>query len=186
MGGERIYYRTYEEMYVDQVGEVLRYVRRNVRNNDMAVEDLTQEVFLVAYQQWETKVRNHPNIPGYLKKVAKNKMKKWFEQQSRFYMDDPELIEREALRTGADGKPDAYQMVEFLSSAEQTVPQKDLQMLRCYYEYGYKSSELSKVCGITESNFKIRIARMKEKLRNSMKIWIFLPLLAVTWTMAQF
>lgn len=184
MEGERIHYRTYEEMYVGQFDDVVRYVRRHVRHNEMAVEDIMQEVFLVAYLQWETKVRDHENIPGYLKKVARNKILKWFEQQSRFYPDEQELLEWEAFQKGSSGKPDAYQMVEFYSSAEQTLPEMDLQMLRGYYEYGYKASELSPVWGITESNFKMRIARMKAKLKKSMKFWAFI-LCVVVWTSSR-
>ena len=185
MEGERIRYRTYEEMYVGQFDDVIRYVRRYVRNNEMAVEDIVQEVFLVAYLQWEIRVRNHENIPGYLKKVARNKILKWFEQQSRFYPNDSALLEWEAFQEGASGRPDAYQMIEFYSSAEQTLPKQDLQMLRSYYEYGYKASELSPVLGITESNFKMRIARMKAKLKKSMKFWVLMPLCVVVWTMSR-
>lgn len=186
MGGERICYQTYEELYINQFDDIVHYVRRSVRNNEMAVEDLTQEVFLVAYQQWETRVKDHPNIPGYLKRVAKNKIRKWFQQQSKYYSDAPELIEWEALRGKADDKPDAYQMVDFISSAEQLVPKMDLQMLRCYYEYGYKSSELSKTMGITESCFKIRIARLKDKLKKSMKMWMLMSVCIAVWTMSRF
>lgn len=182
MEQDRIYYQTYDEMYINQFDEIIRYVRRSVRNNEMAVEDLTQEVFLVAYLQWETKVRNHENIPGYLKKVARNKILKWFEQQSGFYLDAPEMMEWESYVSETSGKPDAYQMVEFFTVAEQILPAMDLYMLRGYYEYGYKASELSTAWGITESSFKMRIARMKEKLKKSMKFLVFMPFIVTLMT----
>ena len=47
-----------------------------------AAEDVTQEVFLVAYQKWQ-EVRRHPNQKGFLLLTAKNKLKKWYEQQGK-------------------------------------------------------------------------------------------------------
>ena len=38
-----------------------------------AAEDVTQEVFLVAYQKWQ-EVRRHPNQKGFLLLTAKNGM----------------------------------------------------------------------------------------------------------------
>ena len=44
-------------------------------------------------------------------------------------------------------------------------------MLGFYYEYGYTSRELAKEMGITESCFKIRIARMKKRLKLRLAGW---------------
>lgn len=167
---------SYEEMYESQYKRVQHYIRRNICNDDMSVEDLTQDVFLVAYQQWETVVRDHPNIPGYLTVIAQNKIKKWYEKQSRFYPGDPDMITLEAQKRKHEGGVDPYEMVEIYSSAEQVISSHNLNILRHYYEYDYKASELSEQLGITESCFKIRVARMKEKLRKAIKLYLFLTL----------
>lgn len=168
-------YSSYEEMYKVYYDTVYKYVRRIIRNNEAAAEDLTQEVFFVAYEKWET-LKVHPNIPGFLMLVARNKAKKWFEKQSRFYLDEEKVME---LVTGDDNidETDAYKMVDLYSSVEHTLSDKDLEILRHYYEYGYTSSEMAKRLGITESCFKVRIARMKQKLKNSMKVLIFFAIL---------
>lgn len=173
MGGEKERYNTFEEMYANQYDNILNYVRRTVRNNETAVEDLTQDVFFVAYEKWETVVEKHPNIPAFLTLVAKNKIKKWFEKQSRFYLDDCQIIEYEAFAERPENEIDAYQMVEFYSAVEHTLSGNDLLILRHYYEYGYTSSEMAKKLGISESCFKIRVARMKEKLKKSMSVLVF-------------
>lgn len=176
MGGEFAYFNTYEEMYESQYDKVHNYIKRTIRNHGEAVDDLTQDVFFVAYQKWGT-LRNHPNIPGFLTVVAKNKIKKWFEKQSRILVDDTEAFDTIAQEDGLCDNMDAYQIVDFYSTVEHTLSDKDLQILRHYYEYGYTSSEMAERLGITESCFKIRVARMKKKLKNSMKV---LMLLAVS------
>lgn len=174
MGGESKRYDSYEEMYESLYLSVLKYVRRMIRNNDTAVEDLTQEVFFVAYQKWDTVLKDHPNIPGFLMVVARNKIKKWFEKQSRIQLDEVETLDLFLQgEEGGDGI-DAFNMVDFYSSVENTLSDRDLNILRHYYEYGYTSSEMAKRLGITESCFKVRVARMKEKLKSSMKVLIFM------------
>lgn len=173
MGGEVEFYNTYEEMYESQYDNVLNYIRRTVRHNEAAVEDLTQDVFFVAYQKWED-LRKHPNIPGFLIVVAKNKIKKWFEKQSRLYVDEVETLDLIVHGDSVQDSLDAYQLVDFYSSVENTLSDQDLKILRYYYEYGYTSSEMAKSLGITESCFKVRVARMKEKLKSSMRTSIFL------------
>lgn len=167
---------SYEETYGSQYRKIYLYIRRNIHNDDMAVEDLVQDVFLVAYQQWETVVRDHPNIPGYLMTIAQNKIKKWYEKQSRIYLNDSELLDVMVQKERAGGGIDPYEMAEFYTSAEKTLSKKEVHLLRCYYEYGYKASELSEEMGVTESCFKIRIARMKEKLRKSMNTMLLLAI----------
>lgn len=166
---------SYEEMYKVHYDTVYKYARRIIRNNEAAAEDLTQEVFFVAYEKWET-LKVHPNIPGFLMVVAQNKAKKWFEKQSRFCLDDEKLMELITMDDNID-ETDAYKMVDLYSSVEHTLSDKDLEILRHYYEYGYTSSEMAKRLGITESCFKVRVARMKKKLKNSIKILIFFALL---------
>lgn len=173
MGGEN---RSYESIYMEYYDVIYRYVRRMIRQNETAVEDLTQEVFFVAYQKWDT-VKNHPNIPGFLFVVAQNKIKKWFEKQSRFYVDDEETLELATFEE-TPSETDDYGMIDLYSSMEHTLSDKELNILRHYYEYGYTSSEMAKRLGITESCFKVRVARMKQKLKDCISISIVLAVFA--------
>lgn len=66
--------------------------------------------------------------------------------------------------------------MDFYSSVERTLSNRELNILRHYYEYGYTSAEMAERLGISESCFKMRIARMKEKIKSSMKILAFLAM----------
>lgn len=169
MSGVNNFDGSFEKMYKAYYDLIFNYVRRCVHHNETAVEDLTQEVFCVAYEKWEM-LQEHPNIPGFLTLVAKNKIKKWFSRQDKFYVDDEELLDLMSDDAQDEKAPDAFGMVDFYSTVENTLSNRDLTILRHYYEYGYTSAEMAKKLGITESCFKVRIARMKEKLKSSMKI----------------
>ena len=75
MSGERNSFDNFEELYTNCYWLVYRYVRHMVEKDLAAAEDVTQEVFLVAYQKWQ-EVRRHPNQKGFLLLTAKNKLKK--------------------------------------------------------------------------------------------------------------
>ena len=82
MSGERNSFDNFEELYTNCYWLVYRYVRHMIEKDLAAAEDVTQEVFLVAYQKWQ-EVRRHPNQKGFLLLTAKNKLKKWYEQQGK-------------------------------------------------------------------------------------------------------
>ncbi|MDO4331414.1 MAG: sigma-70 family RNA polymerase sigma factor [Eubacteriales bacterium] len=173
MNGEKNDYGSFEEMYESQYPGIHHYVQRMIRHNEAAVDDLTQEVFFVAYEKWKA-LKTHPNIPGFLTLVARNKIKKWFQKQRRADLDSTDLMDMMIYEEGPADELDAYQIVDFYSSLEHMLSGQDLNILRHYYEYGYTSSEMAERLGITESCFKARIARMKEKIKSSMKMMLFL------------
>ena len=82
MSGEKNSFDNFEELYTNCYWLVYRYVRHMIEKDLAAAEDVTQEVFLVAYQKWQ-EVRRHPNQKGFLLLTAKNKLKKWYEQQGK-------------------------------------------------------------------------------------------------------
>ncbi len=173
MEKREVSYDTYEEMYEKEYQRVYNYVKRTVRSNTMVVEDLTQDVFLVAYEKWDD-VKEHPNMAGYLMVVARNKLCKWFEKQSRVYLEEQDTLENSAFLAEIPDETDEYAMTELYASVEKVISASELQTLRYYYEFGYTAQELAKKLGISEACFKIRIVRMKQKLKNSLKILVLL------------
>ena len=69
---------------------------------------------------------------------------------------------------GNGSRVDDFKMVEAYSTVGEILSEEELELLRCYYEYGYTSQEMAKKLGITENCFKVRILRMKQKIRGSM------------------
>ena len=166
MEDERPAYKSYEEMYQKEYHTVYSYIRRIISGNDAVVEDLTQEVFFVAYQKWE-RMLVHPNPTGFLIVVAQNKIKKWFREKKPLYVDDAQLLELLSENGRERDEKDDFFMVDLYSTVEKALSNAELDILRYYYEYGYSSAEMAGRLGITENCFKVRVSRMKAKLKKS-------------------
>ena len=65
-------------------------------------------------------------------------------------------------------------MVEAYCTVRKILSEEELNILRHYYEYGYTSQEMAERLGITETCFKVRILRMKQKIKNSLQLPLFL------------
>lgn len=156
-------------MYLANYDHVHYYILRMLRYNMTEADDLTQEVFWVAYQKWEM-LKSHENIRGFLILTAKNKIKKWVYKQTLMVIDEPETMER---RTDDNGGKEEYGLVELYSAVEEILSEEELRILLQYYEYGYKTSEMAEKLGITESCFKVRVMRMREKLRAYLERMLF-------------
>lgn len=63
---------------------------------------------------------------------------------------------------------DDFRMVEIYTAVKEILSEEELELLRCYYEYGYTSQEIAEKLGISDTCFKVRILRMKQKIRDSM------------------
>ena len=117
MSGERNSFDNFEELYTNCYWLVYRYVRHMVEKDLAAAEDVTQEVFLVAYQKWQ-EVRRHPNQKGFLLLTAKNKLKKWYEQQGKIQTEGPGQEEKAARRPDS-GQEGYYVQAEWNAFLEQ-------------------------------------------------------------------
>lgn len=160
---------SFEDWYRDYYDMVFRYICRMVRNNAADAEDLTQEVFWVAYQKWET-VKEHPNIGGFLMVVAKNKVMKWSIRQRLLFYDEEHMLDLLADKIDENS---SYDMVELCSAVEKVLSVEELDILMQYYAYGYSAAEMAEKLGITEGCFKVRVLRMREKLKRGIELALF-------------
>ncbi len=158
--------RFFEKLYHEEYDNIRLYVRRMVADSS-GIEDIVQETFLEAYRN-RKKLMEHPNLAGWLRITAKNKIMKWEEKQRKYRVDCEYLLENTVA--GRRGKPDEYRMVEAYSTVQKILSREDLELLRCYYEFGYSSKEMAERLGISESCFKVRILRMKQKIKNCLEL----------------
>lgn len=160
-------YETFEEMYGKNCNRIYSYICRMVDYDRFEAEDLMQEVFRVAYERWDY-VSVHPNIPAFLMQVAKHKLMKWKARKRNLYIDDPEALD---VLTGKEDAKNCYASAETMLSLKSVLSGEELDLLRYYYEYGYTAAEISKKLGVTETCFKARVARMKEKVRKHLSVF---------------
>lgn len=155
----------YEDAYQKYYMVVYKYLLRLNRCRICEAEELAQEVFCLAYINWE-ELSVHPNIPGYLVRTAAFKEKKHISRKRLIPVDSIETIKG----AGPDLKEeDAFSRVELYLYLEKIISREELKWLLDYYIYGYTAAEIAGRLQITESCFKVRIARLKEKIRKKMK-----------------
>ena len=98
---------------------------------------------------------------------------KWEEKQKKYSLDfDFVLKNTESIGKGRTA--DDFKMVETYCTVRKVLSDEELDILRCYYEYGYTAQEMAARLGITETCFKVRILRMKQKIKNSLQLPLFL------------
>lgn len=156
----------FEELYRNEYETIKKYVRRMVTDSN-GIEDIVQETFYEAYRK-RKELMVHPNVPGWLRLTAKNKILKWEDKQRKYSLDFDFLLERVTEMT--DHKVDGYKVAEYYSVLERVLSKEEIEMLKGYYEYGYTANEMAKRYDITETNFKVRILRMKHRIKDSLLV----------------
>lgn len=154
----------FDKLYMTEFTQIEKYVRRMLYDNN-AVEDIVQDTFFEAYRKRE-ELMKHPNIPGWLRVTAKNKVMKWEEKQRKYSLDFDFLLDNSVEERNPE--VDDFRMVEIYTAVKEILSEEELELLRCYYEYGYTSQEIAEKLGISDTCFKVRILRMKQKIRDSM------------------
>lgn len=163
----------FEKIYVDYYRTIFIFVRRLIRDDTAAAEDIVQETFFEVYKKRED-LLSHPNIEAWLYVTARNKVKKWFRNQSKYYLGDGAMETLEILGSQSEN---SISEVDFYVAAEQTLNKDDQILLKSYYGDGYNIAESAEKLGISANACRVRLGRMREKLKIGFKIgscfWIF-------------
>lgn len=138
--------------------------------NQYAAEEVTQEVFSVLCKRW-TEVENHPNIQGWLRKTAINKLKKakvWYAFRSGLVSINADnfrepLVEKDMLEQilceQLEAEMELYtnEVLARLSESER--------ILLEYKREKKSHAEIGELLGITEGAVTMRVVRLKQKIR---------------------
>ena len=100
--------------------------------------------------------------------TAKNKLKKWYEQQGKIQTEGPGQEEKAARRPDS-GQEGYYVQAEWNAFLEQIISMQELLIWKFYYENGFSCAEIGEKIGISESNTKVKLFRMRQKLKSCME-----------------
>lgn len=154
--------------YADLLGlydEIHTYLRHRVRC-EHAAEDLTQEVFLRALRQYDT--RGPPkNPPAWLKTVARNVAVDYIRSQALREQDPRRyLTVADGTSPGdlAEGKEDLERLDEVMAG----MPPEAVALLRERYLEGRSRDDLAAELGITKNALGVRLYRARRNARDRM------------------
>lgn len=150
----------FRDLYMTYSKKITTKIHR-VINDEMAAKDLTQDVFLLLFENAE-KLKGHPKIAAWLYKVAGNYTCNYIKLRQR-RGDIAITDEVAALLRTRDIEESS------LDTFERILTKEELELLKLKILGGYTFSELASYYGATEGACKMRIKRIYEKVKQNIK-----------------
>jgi len=146
---------TFDEIYKTYWQKVYRLCMGYVNDQDCA-KDIAQEAFIKIWQQLP-KFRGESSIGTWVFRIASNHCLRQIEKQNRMPKSDlPEELE-DVL------PPNIEHTIGFLYKCISELPEIDRIIISMELE-NIKQSEIADILGISETNVRVKIHRIKEKL----------------------
>lgn len=146
---------TFEEIHKAYWPKVYRQCLGYMNDSD-AAKDIAQEIFIKIWQQLP-KFRNESAISTWIFRIAVNTCMRQIEIDKRMPKSElpAEIMQEEAVNTESE--------VQFLYQCISELPELDRIIISLELEE-LKQKEIAKIVGLSESNIRVRIHRIKEKL----------------------
>ena len=145
----------FDQLYKEYWNKVFRICMGYVNDRDWA-KDISQETFLTVWQQLPN-FRNESLIGTWIYRIAANHCLRQLQNRNRFPNEDfpPEIAD------GPDHPPDInvdllYQYISELPEVDRLIISMELEEIA--------QAEIARVMGLTDTNVRVRIHRIKEKL----------------------
>lgn len=150
----------FEDIYKSYWNKVFRICMGYVNDADLA-KDIAQETFINIWKQLPG-FRNESAIGTWIYRIAANNCLRQIERQNRMPQSEfPEQIE-DAI------EPDKEWESKFLYKCIAELPETDRIIISLELE-DVKQAEIAKITGLSESNVRVKIFRIKEKLTQKFK-----------------
>jgi len=150
----------FEDIYKAYWDRIFRLCMGFVNDYDIA-QDLAQETFIVVWQKLET-FRNESGIGTWIFRIASNNCLRQIERQKRFPKSALPLHLTEEKQYSLEPQ------IQFLYKCIAELPETDRIIISLELE-DVKQSEIAKIVGLSETNTRVKIHRIKEKLTQKFK-----------------
>ncbi|HCA08170.1 RNA polymerase sigma factor [Chryseobacterium sp.] len=150
----------FEDIYELYWQKIFRLCMGYVNNSDLA-QDLAQETFIIVWRQLP-KFRNESSIGTWIFRIASNNCLKQIEKEKRFTKAELPIHLEEKKQESME--PQIQLLYQFISE----LPETDRIIISLELEE-VKQAEIAGIVGLSESNIRVRIHRIKEKLTKRFK-----------------
>lgn len=145
----------FEEIYKTYWQKIFRLCMAYVNDSDLA-KDLAQESFIKVWQELP-KFRNESGIGTWIYRIATNICLRHIEIQKRVIKTSlPKEIKEEEIKNTEPQVQLLYQFIAELPEMDRILISLELEEL--------KQAEIATITGLSESNVRVKIHRIKEKL----------------------
>jgi RNA polymerase sigma-70 factor (ECF subfamily) len=150
----------FEDIYRDYWNKVFRICMGYVNDQDLA-KDMAQETFILIWRKLP-QFRNESAVGTWIYRIASNNCLRQIERSNRMPKTElPEQIE-DAM------EPDMEWQSRLLYKCIAELPETDRIVISLELE-DVKQAEIAKITGLSESNVRVKIFRIKEKLTQKFK-----------------
>ncbi|WP_295799974.1 sigma-70 family RNA polymerase sigma factor [Mucilaginibacter sp.] len=150
----------FEDIYRDYWNKVFRICMGYVNDKDLA-KDMAQETFILIWRKLP-QFRNESAVGTWIYRIASNNCLRQIERSNRMPKTElPEQIE-DTL------EPDMEWQSRLLYKCIAELPETDRIIISLELE-DVKQAEIAKITGLSESNVRVKIFRIKEKLTQKFK-----------------
>ncbi len=146
---------TFEELYAEYWSRIYRLCKGYMNDTDLA-KDLTQETFITVWQQLP-KFRGESSVGTWIYRIATNKCLRSLETEKK--ITKTELTDQIQEEPATDHKPKLRLLQQYISE----LPETDRIIILLELE-DVPQAEIAGIVGISESNVRVRIHRIKQKL----------------------
>jgi RNA polymerase sigma-70 factor, ECF subfamily len=145
----------FEQVYKTYWQKVFRLCMGYVNDIDWA-KDIAQETFITVWQQLP-KFRNESGVGTWVFRIASNHCLRQIEKQNRMQKTGFPAQMEDKL------KPDDEDKMQFLYKCISELPETDRIIISLELE-DVKQTEIATIVGLSETNIRVKIHRIKEKL----------------------
>ncbi|PIF47530.1 RNA polymerase sigma-70 factor (ECF subfamily) [Chryseobacterium sp. 52] len=150
----------FEDIYELYWQKIFRLCMGYVNNSELA-QDLAQETFIIVWRQLP-KFRNESGIGTWIFRIASNNCLRQIEKEKRFTKADLPIHLEEKKQESME--PQIQLLYQFISE----LPETDRIIISLELEE-IKQAEIAGIVGLSESNIRVKIHRIKEKLTKRFK-----------------
>lgn len=150
----------FEDIYELYWQKIFRLCMGYVNDTELA-QDLAQETFIIVWQQLP-KFRNESSVGTWIFRIASNNCLRQIEKEKRFAKTDLPINLEEKKQESME--PQIQMLYQFISELQET----DRIIISLELEE-VKQAEIANIVGFSESNIRVKIHRIKEKLTQKFK-----------------
>ncbi|MDR4951615.1 sigma-70 family RNA polymerase sigma factor [Chryseobacterium sp. ES2] len=150
----------FEEIYELYWQRIFRLCMGYVNDTEIA-QDLAQETFIIVSQHLP-KFRNESSVGTWIFRIASNNCLRQIEKEKKFTKTDLPINLEEKKQESME--PQIQMLYQFISE----LPETDRIIISLELEE-IKQAEIAHIVGLSESNIRVKIHRIKEKLTQKFK-----------------
>ncbi|WP_241330362.1 RNA polymerase sigma factor [Chryseobacterium arthrosphaerae] len=150
----------FEEIYELYWQKIFRLCMGYMNDPELA-QDLAQETFIIVWQQLP-KFRNESSVGTWIFRIASNNCLRQIEKEKKFTKADlPVNLEEKKQESLEPQIQLLYQLISELPETDRIIISLELEEV--------KQAEIAHITGLSESNIRVKIHRIKEKLTQKFK-----------------